>query len=348
MIDRENLIYIENILSLNNNKIDLSFVYDILTAIKENDNVRMFENLLNLVNKDIKNANEIKDLLIPLLHAIKENDNVRMFENLLNLVNKDIKNANEIKDLLIPLLHAIKEGDEFSFYTTILKHNSDEIYTDLLDSVLKTIKHNQYLKEDIFDSYSLNQFASKGALLKTVDSLSILNKYSTVFIWGCWYGSILIPSLAHKVKKIVALDLDDKTIQIGKKLFGQYENVEFQCANVFEKYLNSYKEADLIINSSCEHMPPMKDWKWFGPGAIEEDNFKGLKGEGFGSPKLSSNCYFAFQSNNMFGIEGHVNCVNSLKEFEEQLPLRSKVLYREEVEDTRGTRYMIIGKFNHL
>jgi hypothetical protein len=154
--------------------------------------------------------------------------------------------------------------------------------------------------------------------------------------------------LAQKVKKIIALDLDDKVIQIGKKLFGDYKNVEFQKVNVFEKYLNLYNEANLIINTSCEHMPPMKEWKWFGPGAIAEDTFKGLKGEGFGSPKLSSNCYFAFQSNNMFGIEGHVNCVSSLEEFKDQMPSRAKIVYEEEVEDTRGTRYMLVGKFNPL
>ena len=89
-------------------------------------------------------------------------------------------------------------------------------------------------------------------------------------------------------------------------------------------------------------MPPMKEWKWFSPGAIKEDNVIGKE------PKLSSNCYFAFQSNNMFDIEGHVNCVNNIEEFKAQLPERAEVLYQEEVEDTRGTRYMLVGKFNAI
>ena len=309
MIDRENLIYIKNILSLNNNRVDLDFVYEILSCIKEDDNVRLFEHLLNLVNKDIDNI-------------------------------------DQVKDALIPLLHAIKEDDEFSFYTILLKNKNFD--TQLLDCVLKTIKHNKELQEDVFDSYSSNQLTAKRALLNRIDSLSILNKNSTVFIWGCWYGSVLIPLLANKVKKIIALDLDETAIKIGKKFFGNYENVDFQCADIFEKYLNSYKEADLIINTSCEHMFPMKDWKWFGPGAIEEDTFKGLKGEGFGSSKLSSNCYFAFQSNNMFGIEGHTNCVINVDEFKSQLPDRAEIIHQDEVNDSRGTRYMLIGKFNPI
>ena len=89
-------------------------------------------------------------------------------------------------------------------------------------------------------------------------------------------------------------------------------------------------------------MPPMKEWKWFELGSLKEDGILGK------DPKLSSNCYFAFQSNNMFGIEGHVNCVNSLEEFKDQMPKRAKILYEEEVKDTRGTRYMLVGKFMPL
>ena len=86
----------------------------------------------------------------------------------------------------------------------------------------------------------------------------------------------------------------------------------------------------------------MKEWPWFGPGAIKEDNEIGK------DPKISSNCYFAFQSNNMFDIEGHINCVNSLDEFKQQMPERAKVLHEEKIVDTRGTRYMLIGKFMPL
>jgi hypothetical protein len=260
--------------------------------------------------------------------------------NILSLHNKDIDFS-----CLYDILTAIKDEDALSFYSLLLKNDLNKIDTTLLENVLKTIKHNPYLKDDIYDSYSTNQFSSKCALLNSIESLNILNTESTVFIWGCWYGSILIPSLSTKVKKIIALDLDPKAIEIGKKFFGDYKNVEFKCVDVFEKYLNSYISGSLIINTSCEHMLPMKEWKWFGPGALENDTFKGLKGEGFGSPKLSSNCYFAFQSNNMFGIEGHINCVNSLEEFKEQMPSRAQILYEEEVEDTRGTRYMLVGKF---
>mgnify|MGYP001082832887 CR=1 FL=1 len=206
-------------------------------------------------------------------------------------------------------------------------------------NVLKTIKDNPEYSEDIIDSFSDNQFASKDALLHAIDYLNILNKNSTVVLWGSWYGSILIPKLANKIKRIVLIDLDSKPLQISKnKMFPNYKNVDYICDDVFKTRRKLYKETNLIINTSCEHMSPMKEWPWFGPGALLAD---GLSEK---DPSISDNCYFAFQSNNMFGIDGHVNCVNSLEEFKDQLPERAKVLYEEEVEDTRGTRYMLVGK----
>jgi hypothetical protein len=56
--------------------------------------------------------------------------------------------------------------------------------------------------------------------------------------------------------------------------------------------------------------------------------------------------YFVFQSNNMFDIEGHINCVNSMDEFKSQLPINSNIIYEEEINDTRGVRYMLIGELN--
>lgn len=211
----------------------------------------------------------------------------------------------------------------------------------LFRNVLTAIKENPELAHDIIDSFSENQFASKRALINVVDELRILDKESTVVIWGSWYGSILIPMLADKVKKIVCIDLDPIPLQLSKnRLFPEYANVEYICADVFKNWRNIYLKPDLIINTSCEHMPPMKEWKWFGSGALETDINKSM----FKTPKLSNNCYFVFQSNNMFGIEGHINCVNSLEEFKSQLPERARVLYQEEIEDTRGTRYMLVGK----
>jgi hypothetical protein len=50
----------------------------------------------------------------------------------------------------------------------------------------------------------------------------------------------------------------------------------------------------------------------------------------------------------MYDIEGHVNCVSSIDEFKEQLPSNATILVEDEIKDTRGTRYMLVGKFMPL
>jgi len=227
----------------------------------------------------------------------------------------------------------------------ILNLNNTDVDTKLLYDVMSVIKEDPSLEHNLLDSFSNNQVASKYALLNAVDNLNFLDKDSTVVIWGSWYGSILIPTLTNKVKKIVCIDLDNNPLQIAKnRLFKNYKNIEYVCDDVFKTYRDAYLNTNLIINTSCEHMLPMKEWKWFGAGALSNDQDTSI----FRTPKLPDECYFAFQSNNMFGIEGHVNCVNSLQEFKDQMPERAEILFEEEVADTRGTRYMLVGKLTAI
>jgi len=200
------------------------------------------------------------------------------------------------------------------------------ISLDLFKRVLKELKDINRTN-DIIDSFSDNQFKSKKKLLDLIETLDILDNNSTITIFGCWYGSILIPTLSPKVQKIIAIDLDDDVIRIAKnKFFKHLDNVSWSTGDVFIKYRNDYPLTTLFINTSCEHMPSMKDWPWWNT--------------------LQNDAYFAFQSNNMNQIEGHINCVHSLEEFKNQLPLNSKVIFEDELKDDRGTRYTLIGKIS--
>ena len=236
------------------------------------------------------------------------------------------------------------DRENIQYVKNILNVSNQSVDYTTIDNVMQTIHEHVDRKDDILDSFSSNQCRSKSALLNEVDKLDILDANSTVVIWGGWYGSILIPHLTNKVKKIINIDLDDEATKISKKFFSNFENVDYICDDIFKKYRDVYLDTNLIINTSCEHMLPMKEWKWFGAGAMSKDT----NTEIFRNPKLPDDCYFAFQSNNMFDIEGHINCVNSLEEFKDQLPERAKVLHEEKIVDTRGTRYMLVGKFMPL
>jgi|SRR6056300_335118 hypothetical protein len=191
----------------------------------------------------------------------------------------------------------------------------------LLKNIMEEVRENK----DLLDSLSPNQFKTKLKVINYIKNLNILNENSEIIIFGCWYGSILIPGFYNDVKRITGLDLDQKVISKAKfKLFNHCNNVDFITTDVFKWAENSsrIKKTNLIINTSCEHMKPMKELK-----ILNEIN-----------------SYFAFTSNNMFNIEGHINCVKNIDEFEKQLPKNAKVLIRDKVIDERGTRFILIGK----
>ena len=184
--------------------------------------------------------------------------------------------------------------------------------------------------KDLLDSFSPNQFKSKLKLVEHIDKLNILTKESEIVIFGSWYGSILIPAFYNKVKKITCIDQDAKVISRAKyNLFKDF-NVDFITGDVFE-FRDSYKNADLFINTSCEHMKSMKEW---GPSPEYKNPWW----------DRVSPAYFAFQSNNMYDIEGHINCVSSIEEFKYQMPDKAEILVEDKIVDDRGTRFMLIGK----
>ena len=194
-----------------------------------------------------------------------------------------------------------------------------DVDLQLFKNIMAEARHNT----DLLDSYSPNQFKSKLNLINHIESLDILNKDSEIVIFGCWYGSILIPAFYNDVKQITAIDIDPKVISKAKyKIFKDY-NVDFISKDVFDWAPDSsrIKKTDLIINTSCEHMRPMKELK------------------------LDTKSYFAFQSNNMLSIEGHINCVYDLDDFKRQLPDNAKVLIEDKIKDERGTRFLLIGKY---
>jgi len=200
------------------------------------------------------------------------------------------------------------------------------ILNNLISSSMREVREDK----DLLDSFSPNQFKSKLKLVEHIDKLNILTKNSEIVIFGSWYGSILIPAFYNKVKKITCIDQDAKVISRAKyNLFKDF-NVDFITGDVFE-FRDSFKNADLFINTSCEHMKSMKEW---GPAPTYKNPWW----------NRVSPAYFAFQSNNMYDIEGHINCVSSIEEFKYQMPDKAEILVEDKIIDDRGTRFMLIGK----
>jgi len=193
-----------------------------------------------------------------------------------------------------------------------------DIDLQLFKNIMAEARHN----DDLLDSYSPNQFKSKERLIEHIKSIFKVNNSSEIVILGGWYGSILIPAFKN-AKRITLIDLDKQVISVAKnRLFNHYNNIDFITSDVFDiNRKGRIQNANLIINTSCEHMKPVKELK------------------------LNTEAYFAYTSNNMYGIEGHTNCVNDIEEFKLQLPDTAKVLIEDKIEDNRGIRFMLIGKY---
>ena len=196
-----------------------------------------------------------------------------------------------------------------------------EIDLQLFKNIMREGRHNT----DLLDSFSPNQFKSKEMLIKMVNDLNMVDSNSEIVILGGWYGSILIPAFKH-VKRITLIDLNDQVIGLAKRrLFNHYDNVDFITSDVWnENRLGRIQNANLIINTSCEHMRPMKELK------------------------LDTNAYFAYQSNNMRSIKDHINCVGGIDEFQKQLPDNARVLDKGIIEDERGLRFTLVGKYEKI
>lgn len=194
-----------------------------------------------------------------------------------------------------------------------------DIDLQLFKNVMAEARNNS----NLLDSYSPNQFKSKERLIKHIRDKFIVQPTSEIVILGGWYGSIIIPAF-KEAKEITLIDIDDNVIRIAKnRLFNHYNNIDYITADVFNlgQHFSRVENANLIINTSCEHMKPMKELN------------------------LNTNAYFAYQSNNMKRIEGHINCVNNVEEFKSQLPKNANVLIEDEIKDSRGTRFLLIGKY---
>tara|TARA_B100000902_G_scaffold70302_1_gene76050 strand:- start:270 stop:1055 length:786 start_codon:yes stop_codon:yes gene_type:complete len=257
-----------------------------------------------------------------------ERENLKFLKNVIDLQNKDV-NYRTLDDIV----YAIKEDDHFGFLHNIVGATNSKVDFRLLENVLQTAKKEPDIEPSLLDSFSTPQVNAKFNIINHAEKLGLINKETSIVILGCWFGSILIPALAPKVKKIMAIDMDERVINVAKnRLFMEYENVEFIADDIFENFRKEYQNADLFINTSCEHMKPMSEW---GPSPKYVNPWW---------TRMKKGAHFAFQSNDMFNIPTHINCVNNPDEFRTQLPENFEVQIEDEVNDERGTRFTLIGK----
>lgn len=186
------------------------------------------------------------------------------------------------------------------------------------DWTMKIMSDYPHRGVDFIKSYSENQLSAKSWLVEHLKLHTITNPDNReVWILGSWYGTVLVPLIRSVLNNTTLhlVDYDPETLAVARTIhpdiFTHAIDVTFDLPHL---------DTDIIINTSCEHMYPMKDIP-----------MKGL-------------CFY--QSNNFKEDIAHINCVDSVEEFAEQSGIKDPEMYTMDFHryDDHHKRYMVIGQ----
>ena len=182
------------------------------------------------------------------------------------------------------------------------------------------------------DSLSDNQWESKKWLL---DRLTDYTKHvSKVQLLGGWFAHPMCTLLTSAYENLVWIENTDKDVDALHICRILNEDMECDIITTESDVLNPGPrdwDTDLVINTSSEHMPPL-------PIIIANRKFRRMKDDSSKPPTM-----FAIQSNNMFHVKDHINCVKDEHELEKISEL-SQVLYKGSLDMPNGyKRFMVIG-----
>ncbi len=170
--------------------------------------------------------------------------------------------------------------------------------------------------DEFRDMFSSGQIKSKEWLVSELIKLDLVQETS-IAIAGAWYGTLglMIKSVLPKVS-VTMLDIDPRCEVFVNNIIFNEDNTRYVTKDMYDY---PYTEQ-IIINTSCEHIPDIKHW---------------LK-------NIPEGKMVILQSNNYKDVSGHINCVDNEDQFVEQAGLK-KIIYKGSLEFPMYTRYMIIG-----
>lgn len=194
-----------------------------------------------------------------------------------------------------------------------------EIDTDHLHYWMQAIRQSPDPMRTL-DAFWSGQLKSKEWLIRNLRNH--VKQFVTVDIHGGWVGvlaSMLFQSNVP-IKSIRSVDIDPSCESIATMMNKKEEMVgRFRAVTADMCAIRS--DADVIINTSCEHITQEQYDLW-------------LSG-------MPHNSLLVLQSNN-YNIPEHIRIANSLDEFKQQSGIN--VLWSGELELPLYTRYMVIGK----
>ncbi len=144
-----------------------------------------------------------------------------------------------------------------------------------------------------------------------------------IIVLGGWYGvlaAMLLEDSRFDIELTVSCDIDPAVEPVARTLnatFGdRFHAMTADMHTLDYRALN----ADLLINTSCEHIAELRNWLDLLPPGTR----------------------VLLQSNDYFSEPTHISCVSSLEEFRVQARL-ARVDFAGALPTKRYTRFMLIG-----
>lgn len=225
----------------------------------------------------------------------------------------------------------VRPEDKDGFYHDILDGLSIFLENSFILDILYAIREYPVLR--LGESLNLSQVTCKKWLL---DKLIVHcgNQYGTVYVLGGWYGvlgAMFLHDPRFSIDKVISVDIDPHCKPVGEALnrihaeTGRFESVTADVYDLdYPAMLRLADEdgnkPDLLINTSCEHLPDFG--RWF--------------------QKIPPTTLTVVQSNDYFDCDEHINCVPDLAAFARQAKF-SELKYQGELKLKKYTRFMLIG-----
>lgn len=209
------------------------------------------------------------------------------------------------------------------FYRDILAGMA--VYADsrFLRDVLATVTRHQ--EPGIGVALNRNQMASKRWLADRLHA-SAGGRYGTVLILGGWIGAlaaVLLHDRRFAIERVVSIDVDPHCAPVAESLNATHVDAgRFEARTADMRELDYAREAaDLLINTSCEHVDGFDRWY----------------------ARVPDGQRLVLQSNDYVSIPEHINCVPDLAAFKAQAPMRD-VHFAGQRAMRRYSRFMLIGR----
>lgn len=219
---------------------------------------------------------------------------------------------------------------------------------------------NKFFREYTDYSYSMTDVLSRGQIRSKIwmvkELAKIKKEFDVIYHLGGWYGQITWFLNEIKYKKLRIFDMDSEACKISDTVINsrlienfRVKSVEMELPNKdssienqdmtwvtrtgFEYFVQNYgsgtmfKEKtmpDLIINTSAEHMSSI----WF---------------DKLINRPQTSDPIIAIQSNNLFHVPEHDNCVHSIDHMKRKFPMK-EILFEGELQLKGYKRFMLIGR----